>query len=122
MVAASSREGQGDEALLLTEMGYDTGVFTGDVDFTLGSFNARPGNSAIDVLQGDVITISYDDQYPGVVAHTVVRIASTGQLSIEPSPISVGYNVNITVIDVDLNVTLTLQPKSYTLFHGFRQV
>ena len=102
--ATTSREGQGSETLLLREQGYNTGLFTGDLDLTLGTFNALPDNGAIDVFQGDFITVAYDDQYPGATVETVVRIASTGQMTLVPSPISIGFNVNVTVVDADLNL------------------
>jgi hypothetical protein len=104
ILITSSDPLQGSEAVTLMENGFNTGMFTADLRFTVGTFNRIPNNMAMDVSDGDFITAVYQDKYPYRTVSNIAKVASIGRLIVNPAPVTANRNINITVIDADLNV------------------
>ena len=104
ILITSSDPRQGSEAVTLTENGFNTGMFTADLRFTVGSFNRIQNNMAMDVSEGDFITAVYQDRYPYRTVSNIAKVASIGKMIVNPAPVTASRDINITVVDADLNV------------------
>ena len=79
------------------------GTFVGYINTKLDASRGRSYDGVLNVLEGDILTVGYQDQRPRRTRIKKIRVATRGQLSMAPALPALNDYLSITLKDSDLD-------------------
>jgi hypothetical protein len=118
LTAVTSRVGEGSQNVTLVETASTSGIFTGLLSTRDRASIGLEGMGFINVIEGDVVTVSYTDIYPAghvSTSSSLMTMSPCGcaTLSVSPTLIAAEALVSVTVVDTDKDLDAAVNETIY---------
>eukprot|EP00960_Hanusia_phi_P026148 746090-Hanusia_phi.AAC.7 len=100
---STSKDSERESTTLQRCTSCTAGTFVGYINTLLDASRGRSDDGVMNVLDGDVLTVEYQDQRPRNTRSRKIRVATRGRLSIAPALPALNDYLSITLTDSDLD-------------------